>query len=286
MNHPKNNQQSTATTKQGTVKMLDHDIIKNIDGSNIMTAYLYVMLFLLGTCMGSFLTCLADRHAEKESIVHGRSRCDACRHVLGPGDLVPVFSFAFHGGRCKYCGAKLAIKYLITELLMGLAFVLSVWKHGLSLNALGMLIIFCLLLPAAVEDIQTMEIPDRYFIGIIIVWALMLACDFSWDKFFESVYGGICVAAVIFGLSLLMNRLLDKETLGFGDVKLFLATGLHLGLVNSIFNVILTCIIGIIVILALKRKDKHTPLGPSIAGAFFITVIFGHYMTDMYISLM
>lgn len=75
--------------------------------SPALTVYICVLTGILGACMGSFLNCMAWRIVHGESVLHGRSHCDVCGHVLGAGDLIPVLNYIMHKGRCKYCGAKL-----------------------------------------------------------------------------------------------------------------------------------------------------------------------------------
>ena len=70
-----------------------------------LTAYILCIIFFLGCCLGSFADCLAMRLLSGESAFAGRSHCDSCGHVLGAPDLVPLFSWLFLKGRCRYCGA-------------------------------------------------------------------------------------------------------------------------------------------------------------------------------------
>lgn len=65
-----------------------------------LTAYCAAVTAILGACMGSFLNCMAWRVVHGESVLRGRSHCDACEHVLGAGDLIPIVSYAMHRGRC------------------------------------------------------------------------------------------------------------------------------------------------------------------------------------------
>ena len=80
--------------------------------SPFITVYCCAVAALLGACTGSFLACLAWRTVHGESVLRGRSHCDVCGHVLGVRDLVPVFSYLFSGGKCRYCGAKLSARHV------------------------------------------------------------------------------------------------------------------------------------------------------------------------------
>ena len=66
----------------------------------------YFLFFLLGTFMGSFLGVVIDRLPRGESVVKGRSHCDHCKKSLTAIDLIPLFSFLFLRGRCRYCNKK------------------------------------------------------------------------------------------------------------------------------------------------------------------------------------
>ncbi|MBR1628867.1 MAG: prepilin peptidase, partial [Lachnospiraceae bacterium] len=72
---------------------------------------------LLGLVFGSFLNCAAMRIARGEDFVHGRSRCRACGHPLGGRDLVPLASWVLSKGRCRYCHAKVSVRYPLSELI-------------------------------------------------------------------------------------------------------------------------------------------------------------------------
>ncbi len=104
--------------------------------SPALTVYICVLTGILGACMGSFLNCMAWRIVHGESVLHGRSHCDVCGHVLGAGDLIPVLSYIMHKGRCKYCGAKLSAGHVFAEVLTALTFLLLVLKYDISLQAL------------------------------------------------------------------------------------------------------------------------------------------------------
>ena len=75
--------------------------------TTFLTIYILTITFILGCALGSFTDCLAGRMLAGASILKGRSHCDACGHVLGVPDLVPLFSWLCLRGRCRYCGAKI-----------------------------------------------------------------------------------------------------------------------------------------------------------------------------------
>lgn len=89
-----------------------------------MEAIIYFLIFITGTLFGSFFTLAVYRIPIKQSIVHGRSYCPKCNHRLEFWDLVPVLSYIFLGGKCRYCKEKIRPRYILLELLSGFSFLL------------------------------------------------------------------------------------------------------------------------------------------------------------------
>lgn len=86
---------------------------------------------VMGGIFGSFATMLAYRVPRRLSIITPRSHCPQCKTPLGAGDLVPVFSYLFSGGRCRHCKEKISFHYLVLELvfvLLGIALSLLFFK--------------------------------------------------------------------------------------------------------------------------------------------------------------
>ena len=88
-----------------------------------MEIFLYIILFIMGIFFGSFYTLAVYRIPKRQDITHTHSYCPNCNHKLGLLDLVPVFSYIFLMGKCRYCKQKIRLRYLILEILSGLLFV-------------------------------------------------------------------------------------------------------------------------------------------------------------------
>lgn len=87
-----------------------------------MDIFYYIMIFIIGTVFGSFFTLAVYRIPLKKDITHERSFCPNCNHKLGFWDMIPIVSYLCFRGRCRYCGEKIRIRYLILEVLSGLVF--------------------------------------------------------------------------------------------------------------------------------------------------------------------
>lgn len=93
--------------------------------------FIYFVLYgLLGAVTGSFLNVCILRIPANQNFVTGRSHCPACGHVLAFYDMVPVLSWLFLKGRCRYCRAPVSIQYPAVELLTTSAFLLCLLAKG------------------------------------------------------------------------------------------------------------------------------------------------------------
>jgi leader peptidase (prepilin peptidase)/N-methyltransferase len=252
--------------------------------------YLFVIAGVLGAVFGSAITCQGDRISSGEDWMEGRSHCDACGHVLSFGDLIPIVSYLLYHGKCRYCGTKLSPKYLITEVLMACAFMGILWHQwSLSIEVIWQWGLTCALLGLSVVDLNKYEIPDGYIIFGIVWWAAGLAAEYFngmevVSQIIDGLVGGICIAGGLLILSLIMDKILKKESMGGGDIKLVFVTGLYLGAVNGLFSLVLACVIGLVFVVILK-KDK-IPFGPSISIAAYLGLTIVPYIVTWYVGLM
>ena len=90
----------------------------------------YTLIFIIGTLFGSFSTLAVYRLPLHENITHKHSYCPKCNHKLSFFDMIPILSYVFLGGKCRYCKSKIRIRYLLLEILTGVIFLL----FAVSLN--------------------------------------------------------------------------------------------------------------------------------------------------------
>ena len=249
--------------------------------------YLTVLLFCLGACMGSFITCAADRYVSKESVLRGRSKCPACGHTLSVFELIPIFSWLFLGGRCRKCGARIPVRCFFTELLSALLYAAVYLKYGFSFTTLEYLILFSILVAIGLIDYDTMEIPDGLTLTGAAVFLLFLYPHGGWgERVTDGFLGAVVYGGGMLVISLVMDFLLKKETLGGGDIKLFAVLGLYTGLACGLLMLLISCITGLIFALSARGgKKKEFPFGPAIAVAAIFTLIAGQDIINRYLSL-
>ena len=252
----------------------------------------YIIVFIFGCVIGSFLNCVLYRTEHKKGFVKEGSFCPKCKHNLAWYDLVPIVSFAILGGKCRYCKKRIAVQYLIAEIATGTLFVL-IFNFQFSIfnefpifqfsKLLCLLVIACLLEMIFVYDLKHFIIPDKFVfsaIGII---------------FFYQVFGnyGILVnfvlaAVVASGFFFLIWLVSGGKWMGFGDVKLAFLMGLFLGWPNILVALFLAFILGSIVglaLIALKKKGmkSEVPFGPFLITGTFLALFWGERIINWYL---
>lgn len=259
-----------------------------------LAAYLLFCTVLLGLTMGSFASCMAWRIAQREDFLRGRSHCDECGHELTAKELVPVFSWLVQRGRCRWCGSKISVRCPFTELLCAAAFVGIIVGYGATAQALQYLILTVLLLAVALVDYDTGLIPNGLLLAIFINWAVFTPF-LNQSTFFTNLTVGIisalCASIPLLLLSLFMDRILRRESMGGGDMKLFFVCGLYLAMQEVLFLLIVSCIFGLLFAILTQKKTgdpenpEAFPFGPAIAAGAYVSLLVAKPAVAYYISL-
>lgn len=257
-----------------------------------MDIYFIVVSFILGTIFGSFFNVCIYRIPNKQSISNPPSHCYNCNTRLKPLDLVPVLSWTFLGGKCRYCKQKISLRYALVELLTGILFVLVYKVYGLNTITLYYLLLVSLLVIITFIDIDHYIIPD----GLIIfgaIGALTFNILGQGVGLKESLLGGLICGGGTLILIYLIELLVKKEVMGGGDIKLFAMGGLFLGVKYGLLTVLLSVYVGAtygvytIIYSKIKNKEYNSmiPYGPFISIGALITVLCGTSIIDWYMSL-
>ena len=106
-----------------------------------MDIFFYIIIFIIGILFGSFYTLAIYRIPKGQDITHTNSYCPKCEHELKFLDLIPLFSYIFLGGKCRYCKEKIRPRYFIIELISGIFFVAVAYLMGLSINNLNLIVV-------------------------------------------------------------------------------------------------------------------------------------------------
>ncbi len=250
----------------------------------VLWIYCCVVAACLGAVVGSFLHCAAWRMVRGESFLTGRSRCPQCGHVLGPGDLVPVFSWLFLRGRCRYCGERIPARYALSELFCAAVSVLCFLRFGATAECLRNWIFLCCLFCLSLTDLDGRVIPDGCLLISAGVWAVSLPFT-GIQEALPGLLTALGFGGGLLALSLGMDRILGKESLGGGDIKLLAAAGLYLGPVRSLFALLLACVLGLVPAVRAGRGNPF-PFGPAIAASTAAMLLYGEGLAAWYLGLM
>lgn len=203
-----------------------------------------LFFFVFGLIIGSFLNVVILREETGESI-GGRSHCPVCKTKLSVRDLIPLISWAYLHGKCRYCTNHISIQYPLVEASTAILFLLvSLTPLPLFLKALA-LIIIAVAIAIAVFDIRNMLIPDLWnylFGGAALIFTLSNAAQSAYFPF-DTIAAGLVVASPLWGLWAYSKG----AWMGFGDVKFAVGMGWLLGMHDGILALIGSFIIGSIV---------------------------------------
>ena len=253
----------------------------------VITAYMCLWLAVLGAVLGSFLDCAVSRWAAGEPWHRGRSRCISCGHPLVARDLVPVASYLLRRGRCRFCGRKIPAECLLAELAGAGAFLCLGLRFGLR-PALGQWLVWAgLLLAVSLRDAAEQIIPDSLLLALAanrLLWLVLLR-----ERPAEAVpeiLAACAVPAVLLALVLAAEKLLGREVMGGGDLKLLFSLALYMSWAELLLGLLLACLLGLLwAALAGRRRDAAVPFGPFLAAGAVSAVCFGGPMIRWYFCL-
>jgi leader peptidase (prepilin peptidase) / N-methyltransferase len=218
--------------------------------------------FAVGASVGSFLNVVVARLPAGESVVRPRSRCPTCRNPIAWFDNLPVISWLLLRGRCRACGTRISFRYPLVEILGGAAALLAVSLHGLSLPALADFGFAAALLALSFIDLDTWLLPHAITIPLLVVGVGLSAVSLTAAPSLLSSAGGAAAGWLSFAaVSVVGEKIMKKEALGFGDVWLLGGIGAWLGLPGLLPVVLLASIQGTVVGLALLLLGRAQP-GP------------------------
>ncbi len=200
-------------------------------------------------------------------------------------DLIPIVSWLALKGKCRYCGAKVPARDVIFEIVLGLVFAGTLaFNMAVDPVVLQTLVLEVILLGLSLADYDNNIIPDGFLLAMLIVWILFVGLMPDTQAY---ALDGIIAVAVIAGMMLIvmaiLNKVLKKQSIGMGDIKLFACCMLFTGLYKGLLTLFLASLIGLI-IAAVGRKKKIA-FAPAISIATIISLVFGGTLLNMYFGL-
>ena len=215
---------------------------------------IYLFRFGVGTMLASFLNVVAQSVPIKQNWWSRRSCCLACQKALQPTQLIPILSYLIQKGQCKFCQTKIPVSYLLVEIAGGLLFILA--------NTLQAWLFFALLLTVTLTDLYYRLIPNRILIAFGVPLFLIR----------PNPAPPLIGFLFLLGAALLSRVLSNKDTIGGGDIKLYLVIGTVLSIQEIFRSITLASLVALIYVLVFfKNKKQEIPFAPFIAlGSLFV----------------
>lgn len=243
----------------------------------------YIIIFIFGITIGSFLNVCIYRIPLGESIVTAPSHCMTCGRKLKWYDMVPVFSWLVLGGKCRNCKSKISVQYPIIEGVNGILYVMICAVNGLEWSSVIYCFMASALLVLSIIDWRTYEIPFEINVFLFVLGIAMTILDRG--NLVEHLIGMICVS-VLLGILYLLT---GGRAIGGGDIKLMFACGLILGWKLILLAFFLGCIIGSVVHIirmSVKKAGRMLAMGPYLSAGIFLAALWGNAWINWYLSLL
>ena len=267
----------------------------------MLDIFIYTYIFLIGLAIGSFLNVVIYRLPIGEGIVIRPSHCMKCENKIKFYDLIPVLSYIFLRGKCRYCGEKISIQYAAVELLTALSFVGIYYRLGWAapIETIASMVLISMFIAIFFIDLYHYIIPDEIIIfGLItgLIFSILKGFNFNnlslynWSFLTDSFLGAIIGIAAFIGIYILGLWMMKAEAMGMGDVKLMGVVGLYVGFKLTVLSMFLSFIIGSVISLLLiairaKKMKDQIPFGPFIVLGSLIAALWGNQILTWYFSL-
>lgn len=229
----------------------------------MMILYL-IIFFIFGLFMGSFFTVVGMRLPKHENFISSKSHCDKCFHELKLLDMIPLLSYLFLGGRCRYCKAKINGLSSYMEFFTGVLFALAFYTFGFSYNLLIALGIIAILIIVSVSDISYYIISDELLIFFTGYFLIINCLNSGVLSALVSLLSGIGLFLIMYFIMIVGNFLFKKESLGGGDIKMMFVFGI---IINPILGLIIIFLASLLalpvsILILIKKHENLVPFGP------------------------
>lgn len=257
----------------------------------------FLIPFIFGIALGSFLNVVILRLPKDESVVFGPSHCPTCTNELKPWHNIPLFSWLFLRGKCAFCNTKISPQYPIVELMSGIIFLALSMKFGFNAPMVLIAFSFLTLLALSMIDFRYKMVPDSLNLlaltfAIFGAWSLSgIATNFQNALLFA---GGFTLLrfAISYMLTSSAHRHAKKtitswtknyhtypfiEAMGEGDIMVAATMGALLGVKLTLVAIFFSALLALPVMLFVMRgskEEQRVPFVPFLAMATFIVYMY------------
>lgn len=247
---------------------------------------------LLGMAIGSFLNVCIDRLPVGESLIFPASHCAACRHRLSVKELIPVLSYLWLRGRCRYCNATIPRRIFWVEVGAGALFAYLFWHYGFGIELAIAIFYCCLFLVLMVIDLEHNILPNKLvYPGIIVALTISVVFSILPDSLdiVPEIRSAAIGGAIGLGLFLLIT-IVSRGGMGWGDVKMAALIGLVTGYPLVFVALFLAVVSGgfiswLLILTKAKSRKQSIPFGPFLSLGTIATLLWGSYILDWYLGL-
>ena len=226
------------------------------------------MLFaigVLGAVIGSFVNVVSVREGKGEDFVHGRSYCPHCQHSLHALDLLPILSYLFLRGKCRYCKQSISVRYFLVEIVFTVLFILVALLRQPTDIVGYFLCTICMLI--ALMDVDSYEIDLRLLLVLTMV-GFSIRID-AVEGAILSMVAGLILYITVYGVG---KWIWQEEVFGMGDVYFLAALGPYFSLSQILFVGLFSFVIGGGVVIGWMILSKRNQLYEKIPFAPFISI--------------
>ena len=248
------------------------------------------MIFILGTCLGSFANVCIYRLPKNKQIISGRSFCPNCKKKISWYDNLPLISFINLNNKCRKCDKSISPRYFLVELTTGITFLLIYLNFQNSLTIIFLSILSLILIIIFFIDLENFIIPDSLnftIMGLALLKNFLPNFNTSLiHEIDQSIIGGMVGYLSIWLIIFLYKTIKKIDGMGLGDAKLMAGIGFLFGWQSIPFVLFISSILGLIfVVPSLIRKQKNMrteiPFGPFIILACLVYFAYGSQLYDL-----
>lgn len=238
----------------------------------------YILLFLIGLCVGSFINVIVFRTYYSRPFVIGRSKCMACNCLIAWYDNIPLISFGLLKGMCRNCKNQISFYYPCVELATSILFLITgivAWQSGVNIGEFARNLLFVsVLIVIFVMDLKWYVVLDK-----IIIPSIGIAFLLNW---LYNIYSlkSLILGALVGGLFFYIQWFISRGLwLGAGDIRMGVLMGVMLGYPNIIGALFISYIIGgifscFVLGLKLKQLSSKLPMATFLSLGTFIYLVF------------
>jgi leader peptidase (prepilin peptidase)/N-methyltransferase len=237
---------------------------------------------LVGLCFGSFLNVCILRLPHDQSLLRPRSTCPQCKQPIAWRDNIPVASWLWLRGKCRWCHKPISAQYPLIEALVGVLFGVSVLAYGASLHAVSAAVFGTLLLGIGITDARHYLIPDEFSLGGLVL-GLALALGGGVPGFLQALLGAAVGFGLLWGVAQAGAWVFKEEAMGGGDIKMMAMVGSFVGWRGVLLTVFAGAALGSLIFIPLSiRKKRLVPFGVFLAVGAAVTYVFGDAILAWY----